>query len=400
MPTRKLPKNSMAKTSFASKQGVVSQGGGWHPSPEQELLLQAALWQGRDALAAWERWHARINFSALDYGSFRLLPLLYLNLRAIGIEPSVLGQLRKVYHYFRYSNQILLFHGKRALQSLHAAGIPTVLLKASALIPLYYHDIGARPMSDLDILVPASRTREALHILHEVGWRTQPRPLHELPDAYLDQTYAHTLTLTERVSLDLHQHVLFRDPRPNADDDFWAHAIPLDFWGIDSLALNPTDQLLHVCVHGTFWNDVPPVRWVADAYYIVTHVNVNWERLVAHAQSRKLVLPLLNTLRYLYERMNAPIPTSALDALARLPVTRAARLKFQLETQPPAKRSIAAKLWYHYDRFRIVSVHYKNENLLLRFPAYLRDIWNLRETRQVPGYIANLARQRLTGGSS
>ncbi|HZQ07119.1 MAG TPA: nucleotidyltransferase family protein [Anaerolineae bacterium] len=389
----------MAKQLAGPADGVPEHNGGWHPSAEQELLLRAALWRGADARAAWETWRARVDLPKLDSGSFRLLPLLYLNLRSIGVESSALTQLRKVYDYFRFPNQILLFHGKKSLQTLHAAGIPTLLLKASALIPLYYHDVGARPMGDLDVLVPTSQTREALWVLHEMGWKTKLRPLNELPDAYLDQTYAHTLTL-ERVTLDLHQHVLFRDSRLHADDDFWTGAIPLDFWGIATLALNPADQLLHVCAHGTLWNDMPPVRWVADAYYILTHATVDWERLTVQAQVRELVLPLLNTLRYLHDQMNAPVPVSVLDGLARLPVTRAARLKFQLETQPPSKHNIAVKLWYHYDRFRTVSIHYQNENPLLRFPAYLRDIWNLHETRQVPGYIANFARQRLTGGSS
>jgi len=37
------------------------------------------------------------------------------------------------------------------------------------------------------------------------------------------------------------------------------HAINIQ--GVSTLILNPTDQLLHVCVHGAAWDAVPHVRW-------------------------------------------------------------------------------------------------------------------------------------------
>ena len=49
---------------------------GCWPTWKQELLLQAALLQGKNALSAWEKWKASTDVELSDPGSHNLLPLL------------------------------------------------------------------------------------------------------------------------------------------------------------------------------------------------------------------------------------------------------------------------------------------------------------------------------------
>src|SRR2546430_6554391 len=49
-------------------------------SPQQELLLRAALLQGPRAVEAFERWRHLVDVEELDPDSHRLLPQLYHNL--------------------------------------------------------------------------------------------------------------------------------------------------------------------------------------------------------------------------------------------------------------------------------------------------------------------------------
>lgn len=253
-------------------------------------------------------------------------------------------------------------------------------------------------MSDLDVLVPPARLSDALGVLGTAGWTPVHRTAEELGGPYLQQTYSHHLHHTGGQNLDLHQHVMFHEVGRESDEDFWKAAIPVEFEGIKSLALCPADQLLHVCLHGSYWNETPPIRWVADAWLVLEHGSVDWTRFLAQTQRREIALAMRGTMRYLFDRLHAPIPSSVLDALEGLPVSRAQVRRYQLETQPPGRHNTVAKLWYHYDRYRRFSQVYGSENPALRFPAYLRDIWNLRRTREVPLYIARFTWKRLARG--
>jgi len=49
----------------------------------------------------------------------------------------------------------------RILARLQAGNVPTMLLKGAALLQTVYTTAGMRPMSDIDLLVPADRAQEA-----------------------------------------------------------------------------------------------------------------------------------------------------------------------------------------------------------------------------------------------
>ena len=67
------------------------QGGCW-PTPEQELLLRAALLQGEASLKAWQEWKSTLDFDHIDPGSQRLVPLLYHNLQRQGVQDPLMGK--------------------------------------------------------------------------------------------------------------------------------------------------------------------------------------------------------------------------------------------------------------------------------------------------------------------
>ena len=76
------------------------------------------------------------------------------------------------------------------------------------------------------------------------------------------------------------------------------------------MALNPTDQLLHTCWHGARWNEVPPIRWVADAMAILgaSAPEIEWPSLLKKAERHRIVLPVKDALEYLKKKFDAPVP--------------------------------------------------------------------------------------------
>ncbi len=298
--------------SLSSRNEAITPGKGVWPTPEQKLLLQAALWPGDEAIAAWSEWASRVDLvqGDLDQGSFRLLPLVYRNLERQRFGGGLMTRLKGIYRYSWAKNITLFGETQRVLQSLHAAGVETIVLKGVALSLLYYQDRGARPMSDIDILVPTGRAEAALKCL-ELEGRRNPN-MRENGD--LRYFWAATLVNGAEQELDLHWHALHECVYPEADDDFWAEAVPFRMMEVTTKALSPADNLLHIIVHGIYWNAMPTIRWAADAAVIIrsSGEKLCWERLLAQARKRKLLFRLGAGLGYLHDHLKVPIPPEVL----------------------------------------------------------------------------------------
>ncbi len=283
-------------------------------------------------------------------GSYRLLSLLYFNLQRLGVDDPWMGKLRGIYRRVWYQNQTLFHTIADVLRLFHAAGIETMILKGAALTLLYYKDYGLRPMEDFDVLVPTRQRRAAIDALTQAGWRPILRPLEKLTDAVLDVRHAWGFENAHQRHFDLHWHLLKDCRYPNADDDFWTGAIPVQMADVSTRALNPTDQLLHVCVHGAAWNSVPPIRWVADAMTILngSRSAVDWTRLIAQAEKRRLILPLREPLTYLCNSFGATIPSHVLTEMNKARVSDLERKYYNAITAKPDWLGGLPVIWFRY----------------------------------------------------
>ena len=143
------------------------------PTECQRLLLQTALLPRPGALAAWREWRSRYDFFDHPHGdgAFKLYPLVYKRLVAEDVDEPLLPRMKGIYRYWWSSNQRLFAMAAKLLEELHRAGVNTLVLKGAAVSPLYYKDIGARPMSDVDVLVTLDQVERALGCLQQAGWR-------------------------------------------------------------------------------------------------------------------------------------------------------------------------------------------------------------------------------------
>lgn len=309
------------------------------PTARQERLLQAALWQGTDAVRAWEEWQAGVDVMRLDLGSTRLLPLLHQNLRRLGVDDPRMARFKGVARQAWYKNQMLAGRAQPLLGKLRAAGVRTMLLKGAALLSGYYPDYGLRPMSDFDILVSVPQALEAVQVLLADGWTLGPGEI-KLPTATtLSLMHSQEYRSEDGQRVDLHWHVFPQCLDSDAEEEFWRGARPTRFQDVETSLPDPADLLMHVCVHGTQAQlGMATMRWVADALTILNKAEIDWDRLLRHARERRLHLPLRDTLAYLARRMNAPIPPEVLERLARMPATRAERREYETWTAPSERR--------------------------------------------------------------
>jgi len=164
----------------------------------------------------------------------------------------------------------------------------------------------------------------------------------------------------------------------------------LDILGVTTLALNPTDQLLHVCVNATRWENAPQIRWVADAVTIISKGGIDWDRLRAQALKLGLVLPLRETLHYLHFEHDAPIPRYLLDELQRTAVTRFENKRHKAFARPHPLLGALPAMWLNH---RLSTPNLRTR--FLGFPVFLQYVFQLDSLREVPGQIVHKALKRL-----
>ena len=354
----------------------IKREGSFWPVELQEVLLRAALLKGNDAVDAWKEWRSRVDIDDIDHldpGSYRLLPLLYHNLKRQQIEDPLMLKLKGVYRLTWYKNQMLFHAIADLLRAFQNAGIETMVLKGAALTFLCYKDYGLRPMKDFDVLIHTDQAMPAIRLLQKLGWKPKEFEPHE---GYISVSYSHGFEDASGREFDLHWHVFTQCREAHADDDFWEKAVLTKIHDLPTNALNPTDQLLHICVHGARWNETPPFRWVADAIMILNNAGneIDWNRLALQAEERRLILPLLDTLRYLRDIFQAPIPLEIIGKLQRVQVPYVDRMEYKIIASPPTKWTAILDLWCQHARLT------EKTNALrqfITFPAFLQRIWGI-----------------------
>lgn len=366
-------------------------GGCW-PTPTQKLLLRAALCPGQDAVRAWKEWQVLTDIEHLDEGSSRLLPLLWRNLEAQGVSAVHLKRYKSVGRYTWVQNQILLAQAARLTQQLKDEGIPTLLLKGAALVPLYYKEASTRPMDDFDLLVPRSQAVRAFQFLLAQGyeWNEWKKPPRLVTGRSISVFTDSVFRQPGRIRFDVHQHVFSQSPTLDASES-WEAAIPVEIAGVATQALCAEDALLHVCVHGVRWNDVPPLRWVADATLILRGTpEFDWNRLLSQSHRHELSIPMRQALRFLRDLdLGLNIPAATLRELGRIPTSRAARREWSAMSYSPASYSIAFKIWLRVRAYSRWNTSNPRWNRPFTFLRYLQFFWGLDSPLQLPRYGLN-----------
>jgi hypothetical protein len=348
------------------------------PSKAQELLLMAALADGEAAMSAWRAWRSRVSLETADHGSLRLMPLVYWNLRRAGGDDPAMPALKALYIRTRYANRVLLQRLERLLLLFAERAIPTLVLKGAALGPAAYRDPALRPMADLDIAVPHRHARAAVALLLENGWsRPGITTADEVRAAFLPSL---DFSASDGLQCDLHFSPFAETLSWEMIAPLWSAATPLTIGEAATLTLSPTDQLLHTLAHGARANPIAPIRWVADAMWLLRgDAPVDWERFVAQAECLRLTLVVAHTLAYLRDVYGAPVPPSVLAAMeGRCCALEAIEYRARQGLLPRwAEPPICT--WGRYVR---ANRQRRLPALIGGFPFYLQEQWSTPTLRQ------------------
>jgi len=255
---------------------------------------------------------------ALRHG---VAPLLHRRLQTEGmlaaVPPEVAGRLTNARRATAIDNLGAYGEFRRVAQALHAARIPLLALKGLHLAELVYRDIGLRPMSDLDVLVPRDRLRRALAALRDRGYRYNET----LAASAQAMSGVNEITLRRPesgVNVDLHWGLNeIRGIGADSMQEIWRCARPARLGGSEALVMPPELLLAHVCAHAACVSYfVSDVRVFCDVAEIVrVHPALDWNEVAAHTARHGWTRGVGAALRLARDHLGVPVPAQVLGAL-------------------------------------------------------------------------------------
>jgi hypothetical protein len=361
------------------------------PTPGQALLLQAALCPDDGVLPAFQAWREATDLDKqFDWGTFRLLPLVYDRLRALGAEDPLMTRLKGVYRMAWCETQALFHEAAPVVAHLEANGVDTMMLKGAPLALGYYRTPAARPMRDIDFVLRREDARRAIDLVVGLGWTPSPAVSDD------EMAYFHSITLRSPTGreIDLHWRCLFEAMNPAADAWFWDTARPFEFAGVKSRQPAPAPMIVHTILHGLRANPEPPIRWIADVMAVlrVAGDDMPWGDLVDFAKAQKVSHRLSLGLNYVVAHHDAPVPSGVLAALGAGGVSLPERIENTVFLGDVGKRRTwLGERWGNlaeYGRF-----FRGRSTLAAAWGAldYVRVGWKLRRRRDLPGEVVRRA---------
>jgi hypothetical protein len=274
--------------------------------------------------------------TALNLDRFRALaiehkvvgPLLQLGKQYPGLwEPDLDERLMRFRHAALAHSERGRVQVTRALSALRQAGIPVIVLRGWAYIPIVYGgDCGQRTCGDVDLLVLPGDVGRTDDILLRLGYR---RPVTEMWPGYCRRYYGafhYKLNCQSGpqdgvFSVDLHQTHLDRPFRGMALNQVFQRARPLQVVGVEVHGLQPEDDLLcacgHLALHHRYEESLH--RYYEMAFVIrQAGPSFDWSTVVARARDWRLILPLQRVGARLEELWPGILPAKATRTIAAL----------------------------------------------------------------------------------
>lgn len=364
------------------------------PASSRKELLRATFSAGNEGSRAFETWKSQIDMADHpDFGSFRLLPILFRQLRTNGVDDPIMMKLKGIVRQNWYKNQRFFYHIEPLLQALHEAGLECLLLYGAAFASNYNRDYVLGTEMNLSILVSLEQVRPAIEKLQDLGWQPENQLWEPLLEPFLAANWMQTFQDATGRKINLNWHLLPECRTVEAGNDFWDKAITTTIHDVPVRVLNPADQLLHCCVADHSSNELSNFLRAIDIMLIIKATpDLDWDRLISQAEKYHLVVPLLTVLGNIQDTLKDPLPPVVWLRLRSLPISWQERLEYRLRTSHPILWRRFWQQWFNYLR------HTEGVSLaqgLLGFPQYLQHFWRLPALRQVPRQTIAILRQHL-----
>jgi hypothetical protein len=368
------------------------------PTPVQKLLLKTIIGPADQVIKNWQKWQSQLDLDDIDAGSYRVMPMLNHVLRQHGAEgpdiPRYHGVARKVW----YENKLTFHRTAQIIKQWQSEGREIAVLKGIPLAHIYYPDPALRPMDDADLLVPLNQAAPAIDWFLAHGWHSlYDKSRNDLVTYSIKKEHSADLRRPSGLNVDLHWQILNFPLPPKLVQEIWDAMRPVTFGDVTTQTLCPTDHLLHICAHGNAWNEVPPLRWIIDAHFILKKdaANIDWERLVRLTTELHIAHFVSPALHYLHEEFNEPVPAAVLAQLRQIPRQDWHENEYLAWTSsdPFALRDYSLR--YRFHRLRATNPEWSAKSPWRAQRDYLKLHWELDSDFKLLGRLAQRVGEKI-----
>ena len=206
------------------------------------------------------------------------------------------------------------------LKAFSRAEIPVMVLKGPILSSELYGDVGLRQSKDLDLEISLKDLPRARACLEEHGYTLESSyfPMTPRQEKRFLQREAHIGLVDPQGSCTLELHWSHYWDAPGEAAHRWARSVSAVWHGCPYRAMDPVDQVLYLCSHGSqhAWFRA---KWLGDLARIHAVRSVDWQAALQEAQASNRERPLLIGLRLLRDVYGLPLPQLPESPWERLP---------------------------------------------------------------------------------
>jgi hypothetical protein len=246
----------------------------------------------------------------------RLPGLVYQRLRDAGASGTDLAPLADAYRAASTHNLAQLAQLAQLRPVLDDTDPSWLVVKGPVLAGEAYGDPGLRTAYDLDLVVSPERFPDVLAALEAIGSRPRQRNWPLLTRLELGQL---VVDLPLGGTGDLHWHLVntpFARRRFALDmDELRERRRTVTLDGVRVPTLDPSDTVLHLCVHGALSGGHLLV-WTKDLARATATLPVDWDELVRRARLARLALVAAVQLERARVVLGAPVDPAVVRALA------------------------------------------------------------------------------------
>lgn len=208
------------------------------------------------------------------------------------LPPDVQAVLARGHREAFFLNLALLATARPILSELNREGIEPILLKGSALIGRVYPDLGARALTDIDLLVPAERFEEARRLVAGHGFRYDPGTLRSgRREAFEGDRPG--------ASLDLHWELSQKHRFQAEIEAVWRDSVPVPFEGARARRLAPTHEFVYLALHYAAHYFGVTLKWLVDLRELLRAEHLSPNEVAVTAARWRGTAGLHFALRYL-----------------------------------------------------------------------------------------------------
>lgn len=236
-------------------------------SPEAQLILDSlhAFVQGE----TWSHWPDTLDWKRLIRLGYdqRFIPILHATLDKSVLPDEVQNQLAHAARQQRIRTALLVEAFGAISQGFMQAGIPVMPVKGMFLAHRVYQSVNHRYFDDIDLLVPVAAARDAVAVMHKLGYTVHPRA--QKPDWHHLAPFWHEKS---KVVVELHTDVI-RRAQPGWDvAEIWQRAERGRIAGVETYLISEPDALVHTALHARH-SLYKRISYFLDAHLQLRHLS-------------------------------------------------------------------------------------------------------------------------------